>query len=131
MVKCTELFYKNDKKIIGIENHNGGGTAVLYEIWHQLLQQKTLDKTYRALIKTKEADDFFRNINFFSNMANIETCKHYTSLENMGQITDNYGMSEVFHEEIKHNRTKIYYMLDKTWRKRLESIRKINIEKKI
>jgi hypothetical protein len=49
MVNCSKLFYSNDYKIIGIENKNGGGIAYLYEVWHQLIQQKTLDKTYRGL----------------------------------------------------------------------------------
>jgi hypothetical protein len=47
----------------------------------------------------------------------------------MGQITDDYGKSDVFDEEIKHNRSNIYEFLDKTWRKRLEAIRKNNFEK--
>ena len=37
MIKCNELFYSNDYKIIGIENRNGGGSAALYIIWNQLI----------------------------------------------------------------------------------------------
>ena len=130
MINCSELFYSNKYKIIGIENRNNGGTPALYEIWHQLIQQKILGKTFRSLLKTKETIDYFRNEKLYKSWTNIETCKYYSSLENMGGITDNYGMSDVFGEEIKHNRSEIYDMIDKTWRKRLESIRKINFEKK-
>ena len=56
MVNCSKLFYSNDYKIIGIENKNGGGIAYLYEVWHQLIQQKTLDKTYRGLIRNNETN---------------------------------------------------------------------------
>ena len=47
----------------------------------------------------------------------------------MGEDTDDYGTSEVFQEDIKHNRTKAFELLDKTWRKRLEIIRKNNFNK--
>ena len=50
MIKCAELFYSNNYKIIGIENQNEGGIILLYEVWHQLIQQKTLDKAYRSLV---------------------------------------------------------------------------------
>ena len=129
MVNCSKLFYSNDYKIIGIENKNGGGIASLYEIWHQLLQQKTLDKTYRGLIRNKEAFDYFKKTGFFYGYSNVETCKYFGSLDEMGEDTDDYGTSEEFQEYIKHNRTKIYEFLDKTWRKRLEIIRKNNFNK--
>jgi len=129
MVNCSKLFYSNDYKIIGIENKNGGGIADLYEVWHQLIQQKTLDKTYRGLIRNNEAFDYFKKTGFFYSLSNVETCKYIGSLEEMGEDTDDYGTSEVFQEDIKHNRTKIYEFLDKTWRKRLEIIRKNNFNK--
>ena len=77
-------------------------------------------------------DDIFqymKDFGFYPGYSNIETCKYYGSIEDMGQITDNYGKSDVFDEEIKHNRSNIYEFLDKTWRKRLEAIRKNNFEK--
>ena len=130
MVNCSDLFYSNNYKIIGIENLNGGGTAMLYEVWHQLIQQKTLDKTYRAIIKNDDVLQYMKERGFYRRYSDIETCKYYGSIDYMGQITDNYGKSEVFEEEIKHNRSTVYEFLDKTWRKRLEAIRKNNFEKK-
>ena len=129
MVKCSDLFYSNKYKIIGIENLNGGGTAMLYEVWHQLIQQKTLDKTYRSIMRNDDIFQYMKDFGFYPGYSNIETCKYYGSIEDMGQITDNYGKSDVFDEEIKHNRSNIYEFLDKTWRKRLEAIRKNNFEK--
>ena len=101
MIKCSELFYSNKYKIIGIENQNGGGTAPLYEIWHQLIQQKTLDKTFRSLVKNEKAFDFFDKTNFFTGYANSETCKYIGSLEELGEIEDNYGESEIFGKMFK------------------------------
>jgi hypothetical protein len=130
MVKCSKLFYSNDYKIIGIENKNGGGIAYLYEVWHQLIQQKTLDKTYRGLVRNNEAFDYFIKKDFSLRLTNVETCKYFGSLEEMGEDTDDYGISEEFKEDIKHNRTKVYEFLDKTWRKRLQVIRENNFKKK-
>ena len=130
MVNCSKLFYSNDYKIIGIENKNGGGIAYLYEVWHQLIQQKTLDKTYRGLIRNNEAFDYFIKQGFSYRLTNVETCKYFGSIEEMGEVTDDYGNSEEFQEDIKHNRTKVYEFIDKTWRKRLQSIRENNFNKK-
>ena len=128
MINCSELFYSNNYKIIGIENKNGGGTPILYGIWHQLIQQKTLDRNYRALLNNEDLISFFKKNNLLSQFSNIETCKFFNSDEEIGKITDDYGYSEEFHEEIKHNRSKIYDFMDKSWRKRLHSIRKKNFE---
>ena len=64
-----------------------------------------------------------KDFNYYQGLSNIETCKYYGSIEDMGQITDDYGKSEVFDKNITHNRSNIYDFLDKTWRKRLEAIR--------
>ena len=127
MKECSDLFYSNDYKIIGIENRNEGGTALLYQVWNQLIQQKTLGKSYFALVKNDKAYDYFRKTYQFSVLSNLETCKFIGSLEELGEITDNYGKSEIFQEDIKHNRTNIYELIDIAWRKRLEEIRVKNI----
>ena len=131
MVKCSELFYSNNYKIIGIENLNGGGTALLYPIWHQLIQQKILDRNFRAMLNNDDILKYVKENYLFSEFSNYETCKFYNSEKEMGEIIDDYGYSEDFKINIEHNRTKIYDFLDKTWRKRLESIRKKNFENKI
>ena len=128
MVKCSELFYSNDYKIIGIENRNGGGFPLLYGLWHQLIQQKTLDRNNRALLNNEDIITFLKQNNILSQFSNIETCKFFSPDEDIGKITDDYGYSEEFEENIKHNRSKIYNFMDKTWRKRLQSIRKNNFE---
>ena len=129
MINCSKLFYSNDYKIIGIENNNGGGLVFFSNIWHQLLQQKTLDKAYNGLIRNNEAFDFFLKQGIFQSYANVETCKNFGSLKEMGEYTDDYGTSEEFPENIKHDRTKAYDFLEKAWRKRLEVIRKNNFNK--
>ena len=124
MVKCSELFYSNDYKIIGIEDNNGGGRAFLYEVWHQLIQQKTLDKTFRSLLSNEDSKQYFENVKLYTSFVDAETCKYYGSLE-LGETMDNYGKSDIFHEEIKHNRTsKLFDFIDKNWRKKLEVVRK-------
>ena len=128
MDNCSKLFYSNNYKIIGIENQNGGGNPIFSEIWHQLIQQKTLDKTFRSLIINDDAFDYFKKSRFFSSLADIETCKYFISQKEMGEIVDNYGISEDFHEEIKHHRSKIYDFLEKNLRKILEKIRKNNFK---
>ena len=130
MINCSKLFHENDYKIIGIENENNGGNPLLYEIWHQLIQIKTLDKSFSALIKNNDAFNYFKNISLFSSFSNIETCKYFGSQEDMGEIIDDYGTSEVFNEEIKHHRTNLYDFLDKYGRKELEKIRKEYYNKK-
>ena len=47
MYNCTRDFY-NDYKIIGIQNRDGGGWAHLCLIFHQLVQVKTQDRTFKA-----------------------------------------------------------------------------------
>ena len=130
MVKCSELFYSNNYKIIGIENLNGGGYASLYEVWHQLIQMKTLDKTYRALLRNSFIDDYMTKYEYYSSYANAETCRYLSSGEELGEYTDNYGYSDVFGYDITHNRTGIYDFLDKVDRKRLEKFRKNILENK-
>ena len=133
MIKCSELFYSNDYKIIGIENFNGGGNAILFEIWHQLLQQKTLGKSFRALIYNEKAFEFIDLINLYTNyinFANIETCKYIGSIKELGKTVDDYGYNEEMKQNIIHNRTNIYDYSDRFIRKTLEKIRKKNFENK-
>ncbi len=35
----------------------------------------------------------------------METCKPFKSMEEMGEIVDNYGYNSIFDEEIEHHRT--------------------------
>ena len=123
MINCSILFYSNNYKIIGIENQNSGGSAILYQMWHQLIQQKTLGKTFRSLIINDDAFDYFKKQEFFKK-TNVETCKSFDSMEDMGEIVDNYGKSEIFHEEIKHHRTKLYEFLNGALREVLQGLRK-------
>ena len=131
MINCSELFYSNDYKIIGIENKNGGGYVLLTNFWHQLIQQKTLDKQFFELINNVNSFEFFKKKDKYINLANTETCKYFGSLEELGKINDDYGYSDEFKENINHNTTKILYdHIDKSWKKKLDKIRKINFEKK-
>ena len=129
MIDCANLFYSNNYKIIGIENYNGGGAPILYQFWHQLLQQKTFDRTFRAIIRNEITYDILTKTNIHSTFVNPNTCKYISALNELGEKTDNYGFSEKFGEDIKHNRSGIYEFLERSWRKRIELIRKNNYEK--
>ena len=128
MIKCSELFYSNEYKIIGIENMDGGGYPDLYEFWHQLIQLKTLDKTYRAVLNIPFINEYMTKNELYSDFANAETCRYIESMEELGQYKDNYGYSDVFGSYITHNRTGIYDFLDKTKRKFLDKFRKNILE---
>ena len=126
MIKCNELFYSNDYKIIGIENRNEGGSLALYIIWNQLIQPKTISKNFFSLINNNDALKYFKDITYFAEFSSIETCEYLSTEQNLGEIIDKYGNNG----EIIHKRSKLFDILDKTWRKRLELIRKKNFENK-
>ena len=128
MIKCADLFYSNDYKIIGIENQNGGGSAVLYEVWHQLIQQKILGKTYQSLYRNEYTYDFFKKYEFYSYYSKIDTCKYMSSMDDLEKLEDNYGYSKTFEYDIKHNRSGIFDFMDRTQRKRLDLEREYNMK---
>ena len=82
------------------------------------------------MIRSNEAFDYFIKNGFSYRLTNVETCKYFGSLKELGEDTDDYGVSEEFQEDMKHNRTKVYEFIDKTWRKRLQVIRENNFNKK-
>jgi len=53
MYNCTRDFYRNNYRIIGIQNRDGGGWAHLCLLFHQLVQVKTQDRAFKAA-KTTE-----------------------------------------------------------------------------
>ena len=131
MINCSELFYSNSYKIIGIENDNNGRYLLLSNIWHQLIQCKTLNKNYFAFINNEKSFEFYDKEKYYAVRANIETCKFSGNLEEFGKINDDYGYSDEFKENINHNRSKVLYdYIDKSMRKKLEKIRVKNFEKK-
>ena len=96
-----------------------------------MIQQKTLNKNFYALINNEKSFEFFNKEKIYSNIVNIETCKFSGNLEDLGKTIDNYGYSDEFKENINHNRTKVLYdNIDKSMRKKLEQIRTKNLEKK-
>ena len=102
IIKCIELFYKNDYPIIGIENHNGGGLIALAQIFHQLLQLNIQDRMHFAGRST----NYFKK-KFESNLTLIidaETCKHFNSIyEFMDGMIDDYSTNI---KNITHKRQK-------------------------
>ena len=88
-----------------------------------MIQQKTLNKNFYALINNEKSFEFFNKEKIYSNIVNIETCKFSGNLEDLGKTIDNYGYSDEFKENINHNRTKVLYdNIDKSMRKKLEQI---------
>ena len=125
IIKCIELFYKNDYPIIGIENHNVGGLIALAQIFHQLLQLNIQDRMHFAGRST----NYFKK-KFESNLTLIidaETCKHFNSIyEFMDGMIDDYSTNI---KNITHKRTKIFDFGNNRFRQFLDGVRKNFLDK--
>ena len=121
---CTEMFYTNDYKIVGIESHNRGGVVKLGYYFLQLLQVKILPTLHISTLKTElmknyvEADieiikidpDMYQRIN-------IETCEPFQKFDDMKEIVDDYG------DNITHRRTQYFGVFNSSDLKKFKKIR--------
>ena len=124
MYNCTRDFYKNDYRIIGIQNRDGGGWAHLCLIFHQLVQVKTQDRAFKA----SRISEFFKNhvLEEYDEIINVDTCKPFNTIDDlMTPITDNFSRID---KELLHNRSQVFNYIDKDMRKKLRDIRKEFIE---
>ena len=120
MYNCTRDFYKNDYKIIGIQNRDGGGWAHLCLIFHQLVQVKTQDRAFKA----SRISEFFKKhvLNEFDEIINVETCKPFNNIDDlMTEIIDDFSTED---KKLLHHRSQVFNYIDKDMRKKLRDIRK-------
>ena len=120
MYNCTRDFYKNDYKIIGIQNRDGGGWAHLCLIFHQLVQIKTQDRAFKA---AKLTDYFKRHVlDDYEGYVDVTTCKPFKNIDDLFTGTiDDFSTKE---KTLLHERSKVFNYIDKDGRKKLQDIRK-------
>ena len=120
MYNCTRDFYKNNYKIIGIQNRDGGGWAHLCLIFHQLVQVKTQDRAFKA----SRISEFFRNhvLEEFDEVVNVDTCKPFNNIDElMTEIVDDFSTED---KQLLHHRSQVFNYIDKDMRKQLRDMRK-------
>ena len=120
MYNCTRDFYKNDYKIIGIQNRDGGGWAHLCLIFHQLVQVKTQDRAFKA----SRISEFFKQhvLEEYEGIINVETCKPFNTMDDLTtEIIDDFSTED---KELLHHRSQVFNYIDKDARKKLRDIRK-------
>ena len=128
-IKCAKLFYTNDYPLIIIESNNGGGTVQFGMILQQLLQIRTVDKSYFSYRMSNISKNFFKNKRWQS--VNISTCENVESYDDFHQITDHYDYNG---GNVEHNRSDVFDLLQyyhKNWLKdfREEYFNSTNIKK--
>ena len=120
MYNCTRDFYKNDYRIIGIQNRDGGGWAHLCLIFHQLVQIKTQDRAFKAAKTTS----FFKQhvLDDFRGYVDVNTCKPFDTIEDLFvEIVDDFSTPD---KELLHRRSQVFNYINKDDRKRLRDYRK-------
>ena len=119
MYNCTRDFYKNDYRIIGIQNRDGGGWAHLCLIFHQLVQVKTQDRAFKA----SRITDFFKAhvMQEYDEIINVETCKPFNSIDDLlNETIDDFSTED---KQLLHHRSKVFNYINKNDRKKLRKIR--------
>ena len=106
LTECFESFYKNDYKIVVIEQFNVGGKVLIADVFKELLilNQPSIDyASYRY------NDDVRNNVAINNPMKDIETCNINSSyyIFDKPYVEDDYETS-VYGEKIKHRRTQIF-----------------------
>ena len=115
---CTRLFYSNEYPIIIIEDHNGGGSANLLLLMHQILQIRTADRSYESFRISDISRKFF-NTRIW-NFVDMETCDIGTSFKDTYNITDLYISND---KVIEHKRTKVIDRFPREYRNALNNFR--------
>ena len=121
---CSELFHKNEYNIIGIESRNIGENSIIGIYLEQLLQPKICTNKMLFSMRKNEflIDNFY---NFQNNYLDFRTCKE-PNFENFF-----LNKSDIYSDEITHNRTIILDAISLDTKKDLYSKREklINIKK--
>ena len=120
MYNCTRDFYKNDYRIIGIQNRDGGGWAHLCLIFHQLVQVKTQDRAFKA----SKLTEFFKKhvLDDYEGYVDVNTCKPFNNIDELfTEVIDDFSTED---KKLIHSRSQVFNYIDKDTRKRLQNIRK-------
>lgn len=104
--KCFESFYKNDYKIIVIEQFNGGGYVVLADLFKELLNLHQPSIDYMSFRYNNDVKNYIAKALSYKE---VETCKmkRGDKIFNSDYVEDYYGINELG-DKIKHRRTKIF-----------------------
>ena len=112
---CTELFYSNPYKVVGIESYNGGGVCKLSFYFQELLQVKILPTPHYSTKISKLMKEYVEaNISVITSdpdmyeRVDIETCKAFSKYDDMKSIEDDYG------EGVKHIRSQYFGIFNST-----------------
>ena len=112
---CTELFYRNPYRIVGIESYNGGGVCKLSFYFQELLQVKILPtphystKISKLMKEYVEADiPAITGDPDMDQRVDIETCKAFSKYDDMKTIEDDYGTG------VKHNKSQYFGIYNAT-----------------
>ena len=104
IIKCIELFYSNDYKIVGIESNTLSGSYNISYILTQLLQPKIYLRYNLAQRKNSFNEFYFKRNKY--NILNPDTCLPFNNYEDfICSETDYYG------KDTFHSRTKIYNII--------------------
>ena len=118
IIECAKLFYTNKYPIIIIESKNGGGTAQLYMVMHQLFQMRTVDRTYFSFRMSDLSKEHYKNKYF--ERTNAKTCKFINGYDDFEEITDNYDYNDL---NIEHKKSEAMDILPFYFRNILRDFR--------
>jgi hypothetical protein len=116
--QCADLFHTNEYPLIIIESNNGGGIAQIYMMLHQLLQIRTVDRSYFSYRISDEAREFFKDHGWDGN--DVETCEVVSSYDNFTEVIDHYDYNGL---NIEHRRGKAFDLLAYYFRNALKEYR--------
>lgn len=106
LTKCFESFYKNDYKIVVIEQFNMGGKVLIADVFKEflILNQPSID--YMSYRYNNEVRD---NIAIINPMKDVKSCNINSSyyIFDKNYVEDDYGINK-YGYKIKHKRTQIF-----------------------
>ena len=115
---CIRLFYSNEYPIIIIEDHNGGGFSRILSFFHQILQIRTVDRSYESFRISDISRKYFNNMDW--DFVELETCNIGKSFNDTNEIIDHYISNN---KDIEHKRTKVLDRFSRGLRNSLNNFR--------
>ena len=105
-IDCFNSFYKNNYKIVVIEQFNGGGYVIFADIFKEFLNLHQPAIDYMSYRYNDDVKNYVAKNNY---MKEIETCerKQSDNIFDEKNVEDDYGV-DTDGIKIKHNRTKIF-----------------------
>ena len=105
---CARKFLSNEYPLIIIEDHNTGGSGNIQTLMNQIIQIRTVQRTYESQRISDIAKQYFSKENF--NFLEMETCKIGTSFDDLTEISDHYNYNNI---DIEHKRSKVINKLSR------------------